>query len=61
MTVLELLDLYNTDCEQCEVNIVIDGSDHVMPINEAIDSVYRDYEVSMISVEDNMLTMYLVG
>lgn len=61
MTVLELLDLYDTDCEQCEINIVVDGSTNLMSIDEAVDSAYRDYEVSMISVEDNMLTMYLVG
>lgn len=61
MTVLELLNLYDTDCEQCEINIVVDSSSHSMSIDEAVDSVYRDYEVSMISVEDNMLTMYLVG
>lgn len=59
MTVLELLNLYDADCEQYEINIVADGSTHSMSIDEAIDSVYRDYEVSMIGVEDNMLIMYL--
>lgn len=59
MTVLELLDLYDTDCQRCSINIVVDGSAHLMSIDKAIDSAYGDYEVSMIGVKDNTLIIHL--